>query len=121
MHILGGRILRASFVAALFSFAARPLLAQSVEELRNLSIEDLANLEVTSVSKTSERLSDAAAAVYVITHDDIIRSGAMTMPEILRLAPNLEVAQINATTYAISARGFNVSNNASSSPANTGT
>ena len=89
--------------------------AQSVQDLRNLSIEELANIEVTSVSKTSERLSDAAAAVYVITHDDIIRSGATTIPEILRLAPNLQVAQINATTYAISARGFNVANNASMS------
>jgi iron complex outermembrane receptor protein len=102
-------------LAALFSVAARPLWAQSVEELRNLSIDDLANVEVTSVSKTSERLSDAAASVYVISHEDIIRSGATTIPEILRLAPNLEVAQINATTYAISARGFNVSNNASMS------
>lgn len=106
-------------VAAILAAAAVQQIssaeAQSVQELRNLSIEDLANVEVTSVSKTSERLSDAAAAVYVISHDDIIRSGATTIPEILRLAPNLEVAQINASTYAISARGFNVANNASMS------
>jgi iron complex outermembrane receptor protein len=89
--------------------------AQSVEELKTLSIEQLANIEITSVSKSSEKLSDAAAAIYVISHDDIIRSGATTLPEMLRLAPNLEVAQLNANTYAISARGFNVGNNASMS------
>jgi iron complex outermembrane recepter protein len=86
--------------------------AQSVEDLRGLSIEELANIPVTSVSKSTEPLSDAAAAIYVISHDDIIRSGATTIPEILRLAPNLEVAQLNASTYAISARGFNVGDNA---------
>ena len=62
---------------------------------------------MSSVTKTTEPLSDAAAAIYVITHDEIIRSGASSIPEILRLAPNLEVAQITANSYAISARGFN--------------
>ena len=100
---------------ALLVCSAKPGMAQTVEELRDLSIDQLANIQVTSVSKTSEPLSDAAAAVYVISHDAIIRSGATTIPEILRLAPNLEVAQLNATTYAISARGFNVGNNASMS------
>jgi iron complex outermembrane receptor protein len=79
----------------------------SVEELGGLSIEDLAKIEVSSVSKMAEPLNDAPAAIYVITHDDIIRSGAISIPEILRLAPNLEVAQFTADTYAISARGFN--------------
>ena len=88
---------------------------QTLEELSKLSIEDLGNIEITSVSKEPQRLSDAAASVFVITHDDIIRSGATTIPEMLRLAPNLEVAQVNASTYAISARGFNVGNNASMS------
>src|SRR5262249_6050593 len=50
---------------------------------------------------------------YIISHDDVMRSGATTIPELLRLAPNLEVAQLNANSYAISARGFNVGNNAS--------
>jgi iron complex outermembrane receptor protein len=88
------------------------LRAQTVEELRNLSLDQLANIEVTSVSKSAQKLSDAASAIYVISHDDIIRSGATTIPEMLRLAPNLEVAQLNANSYAISARGFNVGNNA---------
>jgi iron complex outermembrane receptor protein len=87
--------------------------AQTVEELRGLSIEQLGDIQVTTVSKAPESLSDAPAAVYVITHDDIMRSGAMTIPEILRLAPNLEVARLNATGFAISARGFNVGDNAS--------
>jgi iron complex outermembrane receptor protein len=65
------------------------------------------------VSKSSEALSDAPAAIYVISHEDIIRSGATTIPEMLRLAPNLEVAQLSPTAYAISARGFNVGDNAS--------
>lgn len=89
--------------------------AQSIEELQRLSIEELGNIQISSVSKAPEQLSDAPAAVYVITHDDIIRSGRTTIPEILRLAPNLEVAQLSATTYAISARGLNVANNASMS------
>ncbi len=87
--------------------------AQSVEELRNLSIEDLSNIRISSVSKTTERLSDAPAAIYVISHDDIMLSGARSIPEMLRLAPNLEVAQLSPTSYAISARGFNVGDNAS--------
>ena len=87
--------------------------AQTVEQLNNLSLEQLADIQVTQCSKSPESLSDAPAAIYVITHDDIMRSGATTIPEILRLAPNLEVAQLNATSYAISARGFNVGDNAS--------
>ena len=78
-----------------------------VNSLKGLSIEDLMNLQVTSVSKTGEPLSDAAAAVYVITREDILNSGAKSVPEMLRLAPNLSVAQITSSTYAITARGFN--------------
>jgi iron complex outermembrane receptor protein len=81
--------------------------AESAEDLERMSISDLADIDVTSVSKRSEPLSDAAAAVYVITHDQIMRSGATSLPEILRLAPNLQVAVINANSYAITARGFN--------------
>ena len=80
---------------------------QTVEDLRGLSIDDLANLKVTSVSRRPQSLADAAAAVYVITADDIRRSGALSLPEALRLAPNLEVARINGYAWAISARGFN--------------
>jgi iron complex outermembrane receptor protein len=107
-------------MAAVSSVAALALAAlggaaqaQTLAELKKLSIQELANIEVTSVAKQPQPLSDAPAAVYVITRQDIIRSGAVSLAEMLRLAPNLEVAQLNATSYAISARGFNVGNNAS--------
>ncbi len=91
----------------LTAFAGRQGYGQSVEELGRLSIEQLANISVTSVTKSPEPLSRAAAAVFVITATDIIRSGATDLPEVLRLAPNLEVARINAYSWAITARGFN--------------
>jgi iron complex outermembrane receptor protein len=106
---------RVGLTAVMVGLAVHPGLAQTVEDLRSLSIEQLGRVEITSVSKSTERLSDAAAAVYVISHDDIVRSGYTTLPDILRLAPNLEVAQISATRFIISARGFNVSDNASMS------
>ena len=80
---------------------------ETVEELQAYSIDDLANLTVSSVSKRPEALSEVPAAIYVITADDIRRSGANSLPEVLRLAPNLEVARINAFSWTISARGFN--------------
>jgi iron complex outermembrane receptor protein len=75
--------------------------------LADLSLEELSNIQITSVSKKAERLSDAAASVFVITADDIRRSGARRLTDVLRLAPNLEVAQVSDSGYAISARGFN--------------
>ena len=83
--------------------------APSVEDLRDLSIEELANLPVTSVSKSAQPLSEAPASIYVISADDIARSGARTIPEMLRLAPNLFVARINPSDYVITARGFSTS------------
>lgn len=76
------------------------------EDLGNLSLEELAKVTVTSVSKTPERLAEAPASIYVITHDEIMRSGARTIPEMLRLAPNLEVFQQSPSQYVITARGF---------------
>jgi iron complex outermembrane recepter protein len=76
-------------------------------ELKQLSVEDLMNVEVTSVAKEPQKLLQAPASIQVITAEDIRRSGATTLPEALRLADNLEVAQINAHDWAISARGFN--------------
>ncbi len=72
-----------------------------------MTLAQLMNVEVTSVSKQPQKLLQAAAAIQVITSEDIRRSGATTLPEALRLADNLEVAQINAHDWAISARGFN--------------
>jgi iron complex outermembrane receptor protein len=78
----------------------------STGDLKQLSLEDLMNVKVTSVSKQPQKLLQAPSAIQVITSDDIRRSGATTLPEALRLADNLEVAQINAHDWAISARGF---------------
>lgn len=77
------------------------------QDLSRLSLEELAQVEVTSVSRRAESLTHAAASVYVITRDDIRRSGATSLPEVLRLAPNLSVQRLNSVDYAVSARGFN--------------
>ena len=71
------------------------------------SIEDLMNIEITSASRKEQRAADVAAAVFVITHDDIRRSGMTTIPDLLRLAPGVDVAQINSNKWAVSVRGFN--------------
>src|SRR5260221_3693740 len=81
--------------------------APGVQVLKDLSIEELSNIEITSVSKRDEKLSDAPTSVFVITSEDVRRSGATSLPEALRLAPNLQVARVSANEYAISARGFN--------------
>ena len=73
----------------------------------DLTLEQLGDIKVTSVSGRAERLSEAPASIFVITGEDIRRSGANTIPEALRLAPNLQVARTNAGSYAISSRGFN--------------
>lgn len=90
--------------------------AQTAEDLRHMSIDQLADIDVSSVTKTSETIADAPAAIYVITHEDIVRSGATTIPEILRLAPNLQVAQTSASKYVITARGLSGSNAAQNFP-----
>lgn len=81
--------------------------ASDISRLKSLSIEELLNLEVTSVSRGPQKLSEVASAVQVITREDILRSGATNIPEALRLATNLQVAQFNSSAYIISARGFN--------------
>ncbi len=75
-------------------------------DLAELSLEQLSSIVVTSVSRREERLADAPASVFVITAEAIRRSGATSLPEALRLAPNLDVARADANQYAISARGF---------------
>src|SRR6266566_3856228 len=76
-------------------------------DLKEKSLKELMEVMVTSVSKKAEKLSEAASAITVITQEDIRRSGATSLPEALRLAPNLEVAQVDSHEWAISARGFN--------------
>jgi len=98
---------RALVFSALLAPAAVGAQTMRVADLADLSIEELGNIQITSVSRHAERLSDAPAAIFVITGEDIRRSGATRLPEALRLAPNLEVARVSASSYAISARGFN--------------
>ncbi|MDP9053540.1 MAG: TonB-dependent receptor [Acidobacteriota bacterium] len=75
--------------------------------LADVSLDDLMNVAVTSVSKKEQTLSRTAAAIYVITQEEIRRSGATNIPDILRMAPGVDVAQIDANTWAVSIRGFN--------------
>jgi len=78
----------------------------SAVDLTQLSLEDLMNVTVTSVSKKSEPVSEAPAAIYVINSEEIRRSGATCIPEALRLVPGMQVAQIDANKWAVTARGF---------------
>jgi iron complex outermembrane recepter protein len=80
---------------------------RSPSELKKLSVEELLDIDVTSVSKYPEKLSAAAAAVAVLTQDDIHSSGFTSIPEALRLVPGLDVARVDSHTWAISSRGFN--------------
>lgn len=80
---------------------------ETPKDLGNKSIEDLMNIEVSSVSKKEQKLSRIASAIFVITQDDIRRSGATNIPDLLRMVPGLDVAQINGSTWEISSRGFN--------------
>jgi iron complex outermembrane receptor protein len=86
--------------------AAQDVRLAQIEELSRMSLEDLASVEVTSVSKTAQSLSSAPAAIYVITHEEIRRAGALSIPEALRLAPNMQVTQLSSSGYSITARGF---------------
>jgi len=83
------------------------VVAKEADGLDKLSIEDLMNSKVVTATRSEQQLTDTAAAAYVISQDDIRRSGATTIPEALRMVPGLHVARISATKWAISARGFN--------------
>jgi iron complex outermembrane receptor protein len=111
-NLFGGWARKIVLGALLFAAPA----AKAAVDLSNMSIEELAQIEVTSVSKSAQPLSNAPSAIYVITHDDILRSGALTLPEMLRLAPNLQVAQTSANAYVITARGMSGSPSAQNLP-----
>ena len=114
---LGGKRLSAAFVRllhvpvvlALTSVLASAQTSQTPgsHSLKEMSIEELMDVQVTSVSRRPEKLSETASAIQVITSEDIRRSGATTVVEALRLASNLEVAQVDSGSWAVSARGFN--------------
>src|SRR6267142_1135858 len=102
-----GRAILAGFVAAVLAANLGAQGQQRVPDVTTLSMEDLMNMQVTSVSKRTQKVADAAAAVFVITQEDIRRSGATSIPEALRLVPGLEVARIDENKWAIASRGFN--------------
>jgi iron complex outermembrane recepter protein len=95
-------------LALSFWMASAAWSQENPNDLANKSIEDLMNIAVTSASKKEQKISEVAAAIFVITPEDIRRSGATNIPDLLRTVPGLDVAQINASTWAISARGFNL-------------
>lgn len=82
-------------------------VARTAQDLKKLSIEELAEIDVTSVSRRQERLADTAAAVSVVRSDDIRRAGVTTIPEAMRLADAIDVVRVNSSTWGVSARGFN--------------
>jgi iron complex outermembrane receptor protein len=88
-------------------FAGLPNCSAQNLDLTQKSLEDLMNVKVTSVSRKEQTTSQAAAAVFVISRDDIRRSGVANIPDLLRMVPGLDVAQINTSTWAIAVRGFN--------------
>ena len=94
-------------IVLFFYFSLSSVVYSEPSELLELSVEDLLNVEVISVSKKAKSLNDSPAAIYVISQDDIKRIGATSIPEALRLAPGLDVARIDANKWAVSARGFN--------------
>jgi iron complex outermembrane recepter protein len=103
------RIFRRACMALplLASLAGSTTAQNQSSDLSNMSVEDLMDVEVTSVSKKEQKISRTAAAIYVITQEDIRRSGANNIPDLLRMVPGVNAAQINANVWAISVRGFN--------------
>lgn len=88
-------------------FLINPVQADDLDILETLDIEQLMNIEVTSVSKKSQSLANSPAAIFVISQEDIKRSGASSIPETLRMVPGMNVAHVSASQWAVSARGFN--------------
>src|SRR5213593_4715442 len=101
-----GLFLPAALMAVAAGFSQPALCQDAAPDLTTVGIEAVMNMEVTSVSKTPERFMEAAAAVQVITSEDIRRSGATTLPDLLRLVPGVQVARANSSTWAVGVRGF---------------
>jgi iron complex outermembrane recepter protein len=106
LHRAGVALLVLLFARAAVAAGTAPDVV-AITDLNDLTLEQLTTLDVTSVSGRPQSLRSAAASIYVITAEEIRRSAATSLPEALRLAPNLQVARLNSGQYAISARGFN--------------
>jgi iron complex outermembrane receptor protein len=110
--ILRNQVFFICLALAFFTGATQKLFAQKnaippVETLKKLSVEELMNIEVTSVSKSPQKITEVASAIQVLTGEDIRRSPTTLLPEILRLAPNLQVARSGSHDWSVTARGFN--------------
>src|SRR6185503_18476531 len=90
----------------LVSVSAVPLRGQNPPNFKRLSLEELLDIDVSSVERTENRLSDTPAAVAVLTAEDIRRSGATTLPELLRYVPGVEVARKDSDHWSVTVRGF---------------
>jgi iron complex outermembrane receptor protein len=101
-------VFKRNAIVGLFLLMCHAALGQGTQpDLTKLNLVDLMNIEVTSVAKKEQKLSQTASAVFVITQDDIRHSGATGIPDLLRMVPGVDVAQVNANNWAISVRGFN--------------
>lgn len=100
------RLKQLVFATLIFSACISNVYSEQ-PELQDLSVEELLNVEVTSVAKKAQSLNDSPAAVFVISNEDIKRIGATSIPEALRLAPGVDVARIDANKWAVTIRGFN--------------
>ena len=107
---LSNRVILKSSVFIIFCLFVNLTIAgeeSTQNQYLSMSIEDLVNLEVTTVSRRSQKLTEVASAIYVITQDDIRRSGATSIPDALRMAPGVQVERVATDKWAISVRGFN--------------
>lgn len=96
----------ASTVVTILSAASSFAVPQHHDFL-DMSLKELMSVSITSVSKKPQNLSDSAAAIFVITNEDLLRSGATSIPEALRMVPGIHVARIDSNKWAVSSRGFN--------------
>src|SRR6266404_7752065 len=96
-----------ALLLAVPAWAGVPKTQPPPRDLADASLEELLNIQITSVSKKEQKLFGTAGAVYVITQEDIRRSGMTTVPDVLRLAPGVQVARVQEHVWAVTIRGFN--------------
>jgi iron complex outermembrane receptor protein len=94
-------------IAAAVFLTLNPQRAQAQAAAPDLPLEELLNIDVQTASRKSQRLQDVASAVHVVTREDIERSGATSLPEVLRMVPGMQVARLANNRWAVTARGFN--------------
>lgn len=104
---MSARFVRALCACSMLALSLAIDLPAGAEEFDEMSLEELMDVEVTSVSKRKESVLDAAAALTVITSEEIRRSGANSIPDLLRAVPGLHVAQVSSSSWQITSRGFN--------------